>query len=130
MNCRSIYLFLVPGALLYEGCSRPSAHAVQKQELTSQALARSSPAQASRQVVTERSDFSFKQSKPASITQDSRVDLNSATEFELEALPGISPADAETIIENRPYRTPEDLLTGGIISDDTYEKVKNLVVVN
>jgi competence protein ComEA len=42
------------------------------------------------------------------------VDVNSATEVELEALPGIGPALASAIVEwrarNGPFSTPDDLL--------------------
>jgi competence protein ComEA len=38
------------------------------------------------------------------------IDVNSATEGELTALPGIGPATARRIIERRPYRVVEDLL--------------------
>jgi competence protein ComEA len=38
-----------------------------------------------------------------------RIDLNRATEAELEALPGGGPVIARRIIEGRPYRSVDDL---------------------
>ncbi|MDQ2712032.1 MAG: helix-hairpin-helix domain-containing protein [Acidobacteriota bacterium] len=52
-------------------------------------------------------------------------DLNSATEFELEEIPGLGPADAETIIENRPYRSRDELLAKQIVPEDLFEKIKD-----
>lgn len=40
---------------------------------------------------------------------DSRLNINTATQKELEALPGIGPVIARRIIEGRPYRSVDDL---------------------
>ncbi len=57
-----------------------------------------------------------------------KVDLNSATEKELEALPGVGPATAKKIIAGRPYTTPQDLSKAGVPAK-TIEKVTPLVTV-
>ena len=57
-----------------------------------------------------------------------KVDLNSATEKELEALPGVGPATAKKIIAGRPYAAPQDLSKAGV-SAKTIEKVTPLVTV-
>jgi competence protein ComEC len=41
---------------------------------------------------------------------DRLIDINSASQRELESLPGIGPTIARHIIEGRPYRTVDDLL--------------------
>ena len=41
---------------------------------------------------------------------DHLVDVNNASETELESLPGIGPALARRIVEGRPYRKVDDLL--------------------
>jgi competence protein ComEA len=38
-----------------------------------------------------------------------RINVNTATQAELEALPGIGPVMARRIIEGRPYRSVDDL---------------------
>ena len=57
-----------------------------------------------------------------------KVDLNSATQKELEALPGVGPATAKKIIANRPYSSAQDLSKAGV-SSKTIEKLSSMVVV-
>lgn len=42
-------------------------------------------------------------------TGDTRLDLNAATQQELESLPGIGPVMARAIIARRPFRAAEEL---------------------
>jgi competence protein ComEA len=60
------------------------------------------------------------------------VDLNSATEAELDALPGIGPVTAGKIIEARgkaPFKTVDDLRTQGLVGQKTFDQIKALVTV-
>ena len=61
--------------------------------------------------------------------QAGMVDLNSATEHELKALPGLSEADATKIIRGRPFTDKSQLVSRRVISEATYDKVKDHVVV-
>lgn len=45
----------------------------------------------------------------AALAQSSSVDLNTATQRELESLRGIGPATAKRIIRNRPYASTAEL---------------------
>ena len=63
---------------------------------------------------------------PASKTE--MVDLNSATATELKGLPGITDSDAAKIIQGRPYADKSQLVTKKVVSDATYEKIKDHVV--
>ena len=56
------------------------------------------------------------------------VDINSATQKQLEAIPGIGKEHCHHIIMGRPYETTEELVTREILPKETYEKVKNRIV--
>ncbi|MBI2103948.1 helix-hairpin-helix domain-containing protein [Candidatus Woesebacteria bacterium] len=57
------------------------------------------------------------------------VNINSASQKELEELPGIGPVYASNIIEQRPYSSVEELLTKGVLKEGVYNKIKDLVSV-
>ncbi len=56
------------------------------------------------------------------------VDLNTASEKELETLKGVGPATAKKIIEGRPYKSVEDLAKAGVPAK-TIEGIKPFVTV-
>jgi competence protein ComEA len=57
------------------------------------------------------------------------VDLNKATLVQLQTLPGIGPALANRIVENRPYTTVEELTEIRGISVELLERVRSLITV-
>ena len=58
----------------------------------------------------------------------SRLDINTASVSELTALPGIDVSTAERIITERPYNGTDDLVQKNIITQTTYDKVKDQIV--
>lgn len=63
--------------------------------------------------------------------QDTRtkyVNVNSASQNELESLWGIGPVTAQNIIDQRPYSTVEELLTKKILKKNVYERNRDLLV--
>jgi competence protein ComEA len=60
--------------------------------------------------------------------QASLVDLNSATAEQLKALPGVSEADSTKIIRGRPYADKSQLVSRHVLSEATYDKIRDHVV--
>jgi competence protein ComEA len=58
------------------------------------------------------------------------VNLNSASEAQLAALPGISHVQARKIIARRPYDVPEDTVRRGVLTEVQYEAIEDRVVTN
>lgn len=55
------------------------------------------------------------------------VDINTASQLELESLPGIGPATASKIVSLRPYSSLDELLSKKAITKSVYGKIKDLV---
>lgn len=53
------------------------------------------------------------------------VSINSASLSDLDSLPGVGPATAQKIIDNRPYQTLDELVGKKAIGSSLYEKLKN-----
>jgi DNA uptake protein ComE-like DNA-binding protein len=71
---------------------------------------------------------SMSKDKAASSDKKTLVDLNSATEAELKALPGIGDAYAGKIVAGRPYANKRQLVSRNIVPESTYKKFADQVI--
>jgi DNA uptake protein ComE-like DNA-binding protein len=57
-----------------------------------------------------------------------KVNINTATAVELDALPQIGEKRSEAIIKNRPYKTTDELVSKKVLTKAVYDKIKGSVV--
>ena len=77
--------------------------------------------------------LAFSEDAKSSQTQQKLVNINTATQAELETLPQVGPATAQRIIafreEHKGFKTVEELLNVKGIGPKTFEKLKPLVTL-
>jgi competence protein ComEA len=66
---------------------------------------------------------------PAKLAPGQKVNLNTATKEQIEALPEIGPVKAQAIVDGRPYKKPEDVMKVKGIKEGTFNKIKDFITV-
>lgn len=69
------------------------------------------------------------QNQEAVSQNSSSININTASQKELESLWGIGPVTAQNIIEQRPYSVVDELLNKKIVKSNVFEKIKNQITV-
>ena len=59
---------------------------------------------------------------------EEKLDINTATDKELAALPGIGQARAAAIIKGRPYKGKDELVEKKILTKTLYDKIKEQII--
>ena len=77
---------------------------------------------------TTSSQKSTEKKTTATTEKEYQVDINSAPKYELMTLPGIGDADAQKIIDGRPYRAKNQLVQKNIIPQATYDKMVDSII--
>ncbi|MDH7475893.1 MAG: helix-hairpin-helix domain-containing protein [Microgenomates group bacterium] len=62
-----------------------------------------------------------------SSSDEEKISLNNGSIEELDTLPGVGKITAQRIIDNRPYKTLEEILTKKVVSQKVYDQIKSLV---
>lgn len=74
---------------------------------------------------TELQTSNLKPQTPSS----SLININSASLSELDTLPGVGPATAQKIIDSRPYKTLEELLSKKAVNSKVFSEIKDKIQI-
>ncbi|HEX3436490.1 MAG TPA: helix-hairpin-helix domain-containing protein [Pseudacidobacterium sp.] len=136
-NLRRWLVALAIGAALLSGCEKKhsdeelqqkAADATQRARQTAQQAAdtaRQAAANAERKVNAITAGV-----KQGLQSGNSPIDINSASEDQLAALPGMTRARARHIIHGRPYAAPHDLVDKGVLSQAQYDQISGQIAAN
>jgi len=99
---------------------------------TDELVARSILTKATYDKVKDRLTVAQADTKPAPKAMPAEmalVDINTASQEQLEAVPGIGKENCHHIIYGRPYKTTDELVARSILTKESYDKAKDRLTV-
>lgn len=116
LKSRLIFTLGLLAALV--SCTQPQQNPQELREKTAEATAQ---AKSDAKAVAEgiREGWNRNSNQP--------LDLNSATKGQLLSLPGLTSAEADRVIADRPYSDPGELVTRHILPKTEYDKISDRV---
>lgn len=82
-----------------------------------------------KRATAKKADGKMASAKKEDVKTDAAIlDINSATEAQLKELPGIGDAYAAKIVQNRPYKGKNELLSKKVLPAKTYAQIKDRII--
>ncbi len=108
----------------------PATPAAKASELGEKASAKvAQPAEKVKAAAEKGKAAADKAKSAVKLAPGQKININTATKAELDALPGIGSTKAEAIIDARPFQKIEDIMKVKGIKEGTFKKIKDYIVV-
>jgi competence protein ComEA len=115
------------------GMSKKQIDSIRSQVTAGSAPAASSPASAPKseaKTADKAADTKGKKGSTAKLAPGQKININTASQADIELLPEIGPVKAKAIIDGRPFSKPEDIMKIKGIKQKTFDKIKDNITVN
>lgn len=112
---------------LFSGCTKQPDTPEQIRERSAQTTETLKKNAADATAAIKRDSKAIAQGVREGWTRDHPLNVNTATRDQLSTLPGITDAMAERIVEGRPYASPPELVTKGVLTRKQYDAIADRV---